>query len=105
MSFGIRLKREREKRNVSLAEIASATKISKRYLTALEEEDLERLPGVVYSKGFLRTVALHLKMPAALTEELVKDLEVLSAPPAVVEETKPPRRQSLVRKLLSARFS
>ncbi|HEY0564484.1 MAG TPA: helix-turn-helix transcriptional regulator [Terriglobales bacterium] len=105
MSFGIRLKRERERRNVSLADIASATKISKRYLTALEDEDLERLPGTVYSKGFLRTVALHLRLPAALTEELMKDFEVLSAPPAVIEEAKPAPRQSLMRRLLSARFS
>jgi len=40
-SFGQDLKREREARGISLQEIAETTKISLRYLQALEEDQFE----------------------------------------------------------------
>src|SRR4051794_19331296 len=59
-SFGERLKREREMRNVSLEEIAESTKIGKRNLQALETEDFDRLPGGIFNKGFVRAYAKYL---------------------------------------------
>jgi cytoskeleton protein RodZ len=59
-SFGERLKREREKRKVSLDEIALSTKIGTRMLLALEEEKFEQLPGGIFNKGFVRAYARHL---------------------------------------------
>ena len=59
-SFGERLKREREKRKVSLDEIALSTKIGTRMLHALEEEKFEQLPGGIFNKGFVRAYARHL---------------------------------------------
>lgn len=59
-TFGERLKREREMRGVSLEEIATATRISTRFLEALENEQWERLPGGIFNRGFIRSVARFL---------------------------------------------
>ena len=59
-TFGERLKRERELREVSLEEVSTATRISTRFLQALENEDWSRLPGGVFGRGFVRTVARYL---------------------------------------------
>lgn len=54
MSFGEELKRERELRDISLREISESTKISRRYLEALESNEFESLPGGVFNRGFVR---------------------------------------------------
>lgn len=59
-TFGERLKRERELREVSLEEVAKATRISERFLHALENEDWSKLPGGVFGRGFVRTTARYL---------------------------------------------
>jgi hypothetical protein len=53
-SFGETLKRERELREISLRQIAEATKISIRFLEALEENRFDVLPGGLFNKGFIR---------------------------------------------------
>jgi transcriptional regulator with XRE-family HTH domain len=58
--FGEHLKREREMRGVSLEEISLATRIAPRFLTALENEQWEKLPGGVFNRGFIRSVAHYL---------------------------------------------
>src|SRR5438105_1164803 len=47
----------RERRGVSLRQIASATKISIGALEALERNDLARLPGGIFSRAFVRSYA------------------------------------------------
>ncbi len=59
-NFGQRLKRERELREVTLQEITSATRIGPRFLEALENEDWEKLPGGVFNRGFVRSIARYL---------------------------------------------
>ncbi|HYL93167.1 MAG TPA: helix-turn-helix domain-containing protein, partial [Alphaproteobacteria bacterium] len=59
-TFGERLRREREARNITLEEIAESTKISRRSLQALEQEDFSRLPGGVFNRGFVRSYARHI---------------------------------------------
>jgi hypothetical protein len=54
LSFGEALRREREARGVSLEEIAHKTRISRRYIEALEQERFESLPGRVFVRGFVR---------------------------------------------------
>ena len=56
-SLGQDLKRERELRGISLKEISSSTKISLRFLQALEEDRLDILPGNFFIKAILRTYA------------------------------------------------
>jgi cytoskeleton protein RodZ len=60
--FGEHLRREREMRGVSLDEICVATRISTRFLDALENEEWEHLPGGVFNRGFVRSVARYLGM-------------------------------------------
>ncbi|NIM01014.1 MAG: hypothetical protein GTN89_08935 [Acidobacteria bacterium] len=54
MSFGEELKRERELREITLREVSESTKISLRYLEALEQNEFENLPGGVFNRGFVR---------------------------------------------------
>ncbi len=69
-SFGERMRREREMRNVSLDDIAEGTKIGTRLLRALEEEQFELLPGGIFNKGFVRAYAKYLGLNE---EEAVAD--------------------------------
>jgi transcriptional regulator with XRE-family HTH domain len=63
-SFGETLRRERELRGVSLREIADATKISVRFLQALEQDRLDVLPGGVFRRSFVKQYAKHLGLDA-----------------------------------------
>jgi cytoskeleton protein RodZ len=58
--FGEHLKREREMRGVSLEEVSAATRISTRFLEAIENDRWESLPGGVFNRGFIRSVARYL---------------------------------------------
>jgi cytoskeleton protein RodZ len=51
------LRRERELRHISLDDVAERTKISRRYLEAIEEGRYERLPGETFVRGFIRSYA------------------------------------------------
>ncbi|HEV7573780.1 MAG TPA: RodZ domain-containing protein [Thermoanaerobaculia bacterium] len=59
-SFGEELRREREIRGISLKEIADSTKISKRFLDAIERNDHKTLPAPVFTRGFVREYARYL---------------------------------------------
>jgi len=59
-TFGERLKREREMREVTLNEVTQATRIGPRFLDALENEDWAKLPGGVFNRGFVRAIAKFL---------------------------------------------
>jgi cytoskeletal protein RodZ len=56
-SFGEELRRERELRRITLREVSEATKITLRYLEALEKNEFDQLPGGVFNRGFVRAYA------------------------------------------------
>ena len=58
--IGSSLREARERQKLELPEIERATHIRSRYLGALEEERFDVLPGLAYTKGFLRTYADYL---------------------------------------------
>lgn len=58
--FGEHLKREREMRGVSLSEISAATRISTRFLEAIENDRWNELPGGAFNRGFIRSIARFL---------------------------------------------
>jgi cytoskeleton protein RodZ len=60
---GVILKEARENLGLSLDDAARVTRIGKGYLQALEDGTYNRLPSVVYAKGFLRAYATYLKLP------------------------------------------
>jgi cytoskeletal protein RodZ len=51
------MKRLREERGIALRAIADTTKISVSALEALERNDVSRLPGGIFSRGFIRAYA------------------------------------------------
>ena len=55
--FGEELRRERESRGVALETISEKTKVITRYLTALEDDRFDALPGGILSKGIVRGYA------------------------------------------------
>jgi cytoskeleton protein RodZ len=91
-SFGENLRRERELRGISLREIADATKISVRFLKALEEDRVDLLPGGLFPKAFVRQYARHLGLDAEryVAEFLyVAGERPASSPPATDLEPRP----------------
>ena len=56
-SFGEDLKKAREAKGVTIEAIAAATKITTRYLQAVEREEFDRLPGGVFRKSMVRSYA------------------------------------------------
>jgi len=57
--FGGRLREARERRGMSLRQIANATKISVAVLEALERNDVSRLPGGIFGRAFVRSYAVE----------------------------------------------
>jgi cytoskeletal protein RodZ len=53
-NFGEELRRERELRQITLREVAEATKVNIRYLEALERNEFSHLPGGLFNRGFVR---------------------------------------------------
>lgn len=61
-SFGENLRRERELRGITLVELANATRINRRYLVALENNQFHDLPGGVFNRGFVRAISRYMKL-------------------------------------------
>jgi cytoskeletal protein RodZ len=87
--FGEHLKREREMRGVSIEEVSAATRISTRFLEAMENDQWERLPGGVFNRGFIRSIARFLGLDEdglvaeyALETHANADVKAPSQPPA-----------------------
>ena len=51
------LRSARQRRGVSLEQIAETTKISIRFLRAIESEEYEKLPGGIFTTSYLRQYA------------------------------------------------
>ena len=58
-SFGEQLRLAREARGISLREISDQTRISTRYLEAIESGDLKRLPGGIFNRSFIKAYARY----------------------------------------------
>jgi cytoskeletal protein RodZ len=88
-TFGERLKRERELREVSLNEIATATRIAPKFLEALENEQWNKLPGGVFGHGFVRSIARYLGLSE---EDLLSEYDLARGEPAPPAAPKPEDR-------------
>ncbi len=70
--FGRKLRDARERKGISLRQIASATKISVSALEALERNDISRLPGGIFSRAFVRSYALEVGLdPETTIQEFI----------------------------------
>jgi cytoskeletal protein RodZ len=88
-NFGERLKREREMREVTLEELTKATRISTRFLLALENESWDKLPGGVFGHGFVRTIARYLGLDE---ESLLSEYDMARGDKTQSEPAKPEER-------------
>jgi cytoskeleton protein RodZ len=74
-TVGARLREAREKRGVSLRQIASRTRISVMSLEALERSDLSRLPGGIFTRAFVRAYAEEVGLdPERTIEDFIAEL-------------------------------
>ena len=55
--IGEKLRLEREARGIALRDISEQTRISMRYLEAIETNDYRRLPGGIFNRSFIRAYA------------------------------------------------
>ncbi len=76
-ALGENLRREREMRGVSLEEISAATKISIRFLQAIENEEFSKLPGGIFARSFIRMYARYLGLDE---ESILADYQVAAQP-------------------------
>jgi cytoskeletal protein RodZ len=85
-SVGEMLRNERQRQNRTISAIASETRISSRYLEAIEADDLSALPGGFFYKSFVKqyTFALGMDFHAVESEvDRVKPVEVQDPLPAL----------------------
>jgi len=91
MTIGEKLRQAREARSITLHEIAEKTNISVRSLDALEKGQVDKLPGGIFTRGFVRSYAAYVGLDP---DEIVR--EYVAAHPEVrtpeeAEEMEPPR--------------
>jgi cytoskeletal protein RodZ len=100
LGIGERLRNAREARGLTLATAEALTRIRAVYLQALEDEQFDRLPGPAYTRGYLRTYARALGLPANELVEMYPEAfgssprPVFTTTPAQVpiRPTNPPSR-------------
>jgi transcriptional regulator with XRE-family HTH domain len=63
-AFGSRLRRERERRNIRLSDVAANTKIAKSLLASLERGDASNWPPGIYRRSFFREYASSIGLPS-----------------------------------------
>lgn len=93
-AFGQVVRAHRERAGISLVSLAQATRISVSFLEAIEVGQVDKLPGQVFGRGFLRSICTTIQVPALLFLEafdLCWEGEHLMAPPKL-NKTKAERK-------------
>ena len=80
VAIGPTLRSARESRGLSIELVAQETRISPRFLEALEDERFEALPAPVYVRGFLRSYANYLHVDAT---PLMNELNARQGSPVI----------------------
>jgi cytoskeletal protein RodZ len=77
---GEKLRRERVRQGIGLADLAHDTRINLKYLEAIESGDSSRIPGGFFYRSFVRQYALALSMdPGELESDLERNREAEAA--------------------------
>jgi helix-turn-helix protein/uncharacterized protein DUF4115 len=90
--IGASLREARENRGLSPEDVQKSLNIRERYLTALEEEHWDLLPGEAYTKGFLRTYAEFLGLNGTLYIDEFNERIAAQEDEPIVPESLAPRR-------------
>jgi len=93
-SIGAYLQRERELRQVSLEELVQVTRVPLKMLQHIELDEFDALPGDVFARGFVRSYARALGLPAdEVLARFDRSRKIdLSAPPPPLASIEPPER-------------
>ena len=83
-SLGLLLKRARELRGISLEEVSEATRIRPNYLRAIEQNQLDQLPGLVFLKGYVKSYVNYVGLNS---DEVMTVLEDFVEPREKVAQT------------------
>ena len=88
-NFGTFLREQREKRQISLAELSHSTKLSVSALKLMEAGNLDDLPPDVFVRGYIRAYAKRVGIssnePLGLLDEILSERRRVTMPPVVVE--------------------
>jgi cytoskeleton protein RodZ len=88
--FGGKLRLARERRGISLRQIAASTKISVGALEALERNDISKLPGGIFSRAFVRSYAVEVGLdPDDTVREFLNRFQGEPAPSTAVQAAVP----------------
>jgi cytoskeletal protein RodZ len=92
-AFGQQLRRHREKRGVTLKQIAQQTKVAASLFASLEAGERTRWPGGIYSRGYVRAYASAVGLdPDEIVEQFCEcypDAARELPPDPIVEEPRP----------------
>ena len=80
---GQKLRQARERRSLSLEQVAQATRIRAHYLQALEAGEFDALPSQAQARGFLRAYAGYLGMDGEALLAEADGIEKIPAPAAL----------------------
>ncbi|MCB1551563.1 MAG: helix-turn-helix domain-containing protein [Alphaproteobacteria bacterium] len=89
LSVGDILQRARIRLNVTLEQISHETHIQVSYLEAIEEGQLDKLPGRIYALGFIKTYAEYLNLDGDKIIQLLKRQSGKKVEPKPLSSTLP----------------
>ena len=85
-SLCVRLRRERERRQIALSSISANTKISAALFVSLERGDVSRWPSGIYRRSFIRAYADAIGLdPDATAREFLEQFPDPLEPPAALD--------------------
>jgi cytoskeletal protein RodZ len=85
-NFGASLKKARESKGISLDRISAETRISTRFLLAIENEEFNLLPGGIFNRGFVRAYAEKVGLdPNQIVAEYERLIAIREPPAATVQ--------------------
>ena len=101
LGIGERLVQARAERGLTLEDAERDTRISRRYLEALENEQFDVIPAPVYARGFLRSYSQYLGLETApLLARFPQETPAVASPPP----RRPPGREERAARGPSALF-
>ena len=90
-SLCVRLRRERERRQIALSSISANTKINVSLFESLERGDVSRWPSGIYRRSFVRAYAQAIGLdPDEVAREFAEQFPDPSEPPAATDGTATP---------------
>jgi len=82
------LRERREAKGISLIEVEKDLKIRKKYLQAIEEGNIDVIPGKTYFIGYLRNYSKYLDIDEENINQIIQTYNNLEKQKSVIKETK-----------------